>query len=81
MSGIRGSVEEPTDSLEEMVRRLAYQLWENAGCPAGRGDDFWFAAEAQIKQALVAPAADEATSDDVAAQADDAVAARSSKAA
>jgi hypothetical protein len=69
------------DSLEEMVRRLAYQLWENAGCPAGRGDDFWFAAEAQIRQALDASAADEAAATDVAPPTDDADAARSSKAA
>jgi len=29
------------------VSRMAYQLWENAGRPAGRDMEFWLAAEAQ----------------------------------
>ena len=38
------------DSFTDKVQRLAYVLWENAGCPAGRSDEFWFAAEAQLAQ-------------------------------
>jgi len=28
----------------EKVRLLAYELWEQAGRPDGRSDEFWFAA-------------------------------------
>jgi hypothetical protein len=65
----------------EMVRLLAYQLWENAGYPEGRHDDFWFAAEAQIRQAFEADAMDkpDGTDAEPAAAAPDA--ARPSKAA
>jgi hypothetical protein len=31
-------------SIEEAVRRRAYELWEQAGQPESRGDEFWFAA-------------------------------------
>ena len=33
---------------EEKVRRRAYQLWEDAGRPDGRSDEFWLAAEMDI---------------------------------
>jgi Protein of unknown function (DUF2934) len=36
---------------EASVSRLAYQLWENAGRPAGRDLEFWLAAEAQLHAA------------------------------
>ena len=26
---------------EEAIKRHAYQLWENAGCPTGRDEEFW----------------------------------------
>jgi len=48
----------------EMVRLLAYQLWENAGCPEGRHDDFWFEAEAQIRRAFEAEAMEKPASTD-----------------
>ena len=42
------------------VSRLAYELWENAGRPAGRDLEFWLAAEAKVRAvkqpALFAPA-------------------------
>ena len=34
--------------IEETVRRRAYQLWEEAGCPHGRSDEFWLRAETEI---------------------------------
>ncbi|NPD69818.1 DUF2934 domain-containing protein (plasmid) [Lichenicola cladoniae] len=34
--------------VEEQVRRRAYKLWEQAGCPNGRGDEFWHEALADI---------------------------------
>lgn len=30
---------------EQHVRDRAYQLWQRAGCPANRSDEFWFAAQ------------------------------------
>lgn len=26
---------------EEAIKRHAYQLWESAGCPEGRDEEFW----------------------------------------
>jgi len=30
--------------MEEVIRKLAYELWQQAGRPDGRSDEFWFAA-------------------------------------
>jgi hypothetical protein len=35
-------------NLEELIRKRAYELWELAGRPDNRSDEFWFAAEAEI---------------------------------
>jgi len=35
------------------VSRLAYELWENAGRPAGRDLEFWLAAEAKLQAAAL----------------------------
>jgi hypothetical protein len=35
------------DRAEE-IRLLAYRKWQEAGCPAGDGVDFWLSAEAEI---------------------------------
>ena len=35
--------------LENAIRRRAYELWEQAGCPEGRSDEFWHAARAELK--------------------------------
>ena len=32
------------NDMEELIRKLAYELWEQAGRPDGRSDEFWFAA-------------------------------------
>ena len=57
------------DDKVEMVRLLAFQLWENAGCPESRHDEFWFAAEAQILQGSEARGVDEPASTDAKPQA------------
>lgn len=31
---------------EEMIRQRAYELWDQAGRPNGRSDEFWFSAKA-----------------------------------
>jgi hypothetical protein len=35
-------------SIEDAVRRRAYELWEEAGMPEGRSDEFWHAAAAEL---------------------------------
>jgi Protein of unknown function (DUF2934) len=37
-----------TQMTEEDLRSLAYQLWERAGCPDGRADEFWEQARLQL---------------------------------
>lgn len=37
---------EPTD---DQIRTLAHQLWEQAGEPEGREQDFWLEAERELK--------------------------------
>lgn len=34
---------------EETIRERAYQLWERAGRPKGRSEEFWHAARAEIE--------------------------------
>ncbi len=34
--------------LQERIRRRAHQLWEQAGRPDGREDEFWYQAEREI---------------------------------
>ena len=43
------TIEKSVAVNETSVSRLAYQLWENAGRPAGRDLEFWLAAEAKVK--------------------------------
>jgi hypothetical protein len=33
----------------ELVRREAYRLWEEADCPQGKSDFFWYEAERRLK--------------------------------
>ncbi|KXV10681.1 hypothetical protein CR51_08665 [Caballeronia megalochromosomata] len=33
---------------EDQIRSLAYQLWEEAGSPDGRSDEFWILAQTQL---------------------------------
>lgn len=34
---------------QENIKDVAYRLWLDAGSPDGRDQEFWFAAEAQVK--------------------------------
>ncbi|MGD0764450.1 MAG: DUF2934 domain-containing protein [Roseiarcus sp.] len=36
------------DEIEGVIRRRAYELWQQAGCPEGRSDEFWHAARAEM---------------------------------
>ena len=42
------SQEQCMDASEEAIRELAYQKWEEAGCPSGDGFDFWLEAEQAV---------------------------------
>ena len=35
---------------EQMIREQAYGLWDHAGRPDGRSDEFWFAARAEFER-------------------------------
>jgi Protein of unknown function (DUF2934) len=35
-------------SIEEIIRLRAYELWEQAGSPEGRSDEFWHAARLEL---------------------------------
>jgi hypothetical protein len=32
---------EEDEMIEHRVRERAFQLWQEAGCPEGRADEFW----------------------------------------
>lgn len=36
------------EQARQQIRELAYQKWENAGCPEGRAEEFWLEAEREI---------------------------------
>jgi hypothetical protein len=38
------------NSKEDQIRQRAHQLWELAGRPEGREQEFWFEAEREIKK-------------------------------
>jgi Protein of unknown function (DUF2934) len=42
-----GVLAETKEGLDQVVRERAYLLWEQAGCPEGRGQDFWHQAQNQ----------------------------------
>jgi hypothetical protein len=35
---------------EQMIREQAYELWNHAGRPDGRSDEFWFAARYEFER-------------------------------
>jgi hypothetical protein len=37
------------NGIEDTVRRRAYELWEQAGQPEGRSEEFWFEAIAELE--------------------------------
>ena len=36
------------EQQDEAIKKLAYSKWEEAGCPAGDGVEFWLAAEKEV---------------------------------
>jgi hypothetical protein len=43
---------------ESEIATLAYQLWQDNGCPAGSDQEDWFLAKASLKSALAAKGQD-----------------------
>ncbi len=37
------------DAWQEKVRERAYTIWEREGCPEGQAEQFWLAAEAELR--------------------------------
>lgn len=37
-----------TPATEEQIRNLAFRLWEEAGSPEGRSDEFWLQAKQKL---------------------------------
>jgi hypothetical protein len=35
---------------DDAVRLRAYELWQSAGCPTGRPDEFWHRARAELSE-------------------------------
>lgn len=46
------------DDLEQRIRERAYEIWENEGCPEGRGDEHWRLACAEYEEARAEAAAE-----------------------
>ena len=42
--------EQNMNNNEQMIREQAYELWDHAGRPDGRSDEFWFAARAEFER-------------------------------
>ena len=42
------SVPQPMEDLSEKVRRRAYEIYLQSGCPDGRAHEHWLQAEAEI---------------------------------
>jgi hypothetical protein len=38
----------------EKIAERAHSIWEREGCPDGRNDEFWFRAEAELKNEISA---------------------------
>lgn len=41
-------VSQPIELTNELIEKRAYHLWEDAGCPNGRSEEFWNAAVQQL---------------------------------
>jgi hypothetical protein len=41
---------DPAESLEERIRRRAYELYEQSGREEGRAEEHWVEAEAQVQE-------------------------------
>jgi hypothetical protein len=49
---------EDLDLFEHRVRERAFQLWQEAGCPEGRDEEFWHQARAAVTAAAEKPEGD-----------------------
>ncbi len=56
------------DGCEEEIRQLAYQKWEESGCPSGDGFDFWVEAEREVMARMTSLEPAKAESDPVPAR-------------
>ena len=36
---------------EDLIRKRAWEIWEEHGCPSGRDEEFWFQAEREFREA------------------------------
>ena len=36
-------------ATEKQIQNYAYRLWQQAGCPEGKDDEFWHKAKAELK--------------------------------
>lgn len=36
------------EGIRQQIRELAYSMWEKAGCPEGRDEEFWVSAEREL---------------------------------
>lgn len=41
---------DPTQPTPEEITARARQLWQTAGQPSGRDEEFWFAAEVELRK-------------------------------
>jgi hypothetical protein len=52
---VKGEVQQEigqTDPEHEEIERLAFQNWQQRGCPIGTPEEDWFRAEEEIKEHL-----------------------------
>ena len=43
---------EPEPNVDERIRHRAYELWEEAGRPAGRAAEFWELARGEVEAGI-----------------------------
>jgi len=43
------------EPAERDIQHTAYLLWEQAGCPAGRDQEFWFSARERLRHTVNVP--------------------------
>jgi hypothetical protein len=49
-------METSQEDVERRIRERAFALWQEAGCPEGRAEEFWFLArDSELQQTEVAP--------------------------
>ena len=49
-ASLLGEIEQNMNANEQMIREQAYELWDHAGRPDGRSDEFWFVARAEFER-------------------------------